>query len=183
MGCTASLEVPGSSKKHVSIKTTFPLSMYQKLLLEDTWVELEKNILQLGNGMFYRLFQLRPDLQSVFPEFGYIEDIEDIKKSPILSGHPRKLTFTVKEAVNCLNDADLFITKLEALGEKHVENNLKPDYLNALGIAFVGQIEECLGNQCTNDVKRAWADFYNFICKLMKQGLARRLATVNSESA
>ena len=54
MGCTASLEAQGTSKKHVTIKTMFPLSMYQKLLLEDTWVELEKNILQLGNGIFYR---------------------------------------------------------------------------------------------------------------------------------
>ena len=78
----------------------------------------------------FRLFQLRPDLLSVFPEFGFIENIEDINRIPILSGHPRKITFTVKEAVSCLNDADMFITKLEALGEKHVENNLKPDYLN-----------------------------------------------------
>ena len=78
----------------------------------------------------FRLFQLRPDLLSVFPEFSYVDSIEDIKKTPMLAGHPRKITFTVKEAVSCLNDADMFITKLEALGEKHVENNLQPDYLN-----------------------------------------------------
>ena len=50
MGCGASLEL----SRNYGAKTTFPLSMYQKELLQETWKELEKSIVALGNGSFYR---------------------------------------------------------------------------------------------------------------------------------
>ena len=50
MGCGASSQL----SRDYETKTTFPLSMYQKELLQETWKELEKSIVTLGNGSFYR---------------------------------------------------------------------------------------------------------------------------------
>ena len=78
----------------------------------------------------YRLFKLKPELISVFPEFGYLENIEEIKKMPRLAGHPKKIIQAIREAIKSLDDAENFVNKLEALGQKHVENSLRPDYLH-----------------------------------------------------
>ncbi len=46
----------------------------------------------------------------------------------------------------------------------------------ALGVAFFDAIREALGvEEYTPDVRKAWTDFYNFICKLMKEGLNRKV--------
>ena len=55
MGCTASQTVPtivegiGNDGKMM-----FPLSMYQKSLIQETWETIEKDLLKFGVGIFYR---------------------------------------------------------------------------------------------------------------------------------
>ena len=70
----------------------------------------------------------------MFPEFQSLEDIEELKKWTFLIGHPMKLCRAFDEAIESLDDGDLFISKMEQLGEKHLENQLQPEYLN---VSFV----------------------------------------------
>eukprot|EP00112_Aurelia_sp_Birch-Aquarium-sp1_P006472 Seg1715.3 transcript_id=Seg1715.3/GoldUCD/mRNA.D3Y31 product=Neuroglobin protein_id=Seg1715.3/GoldUCD/D3Y31 len=175
MGCGASSGQPFKTRETITIKT-FPLSIYQKELLKQTWKELQNNIVTLGNGIFYRLFKERPDLVTIFPTFGNVQDFEKIKNHPVLLGHPKNITYTFRAAIMLLDDTDAFITELETLGGKH-EYELKTEHLNALGTAIMDQIEEILGNSCTLDVKNAWTDFYATIVKLMKQGFAKGAKT------
>ncbi|XP_065051870.1 neuroglobin-like [Rhopilema esculentum] len=174
MGCTSSMQIDDTAGTETGSKTMFPLSMYQKSLIQETWDTVEKDLLIFGTGIFHKLFKAKPELLSVFPEFGYLESIDEILQLPRLTGHPKKITQAIREAIKSLDDAENFMTKLEALGQKHVENSLRPDYLHALGDAFVQQVQEILRDDCTKDVQKAWRDFYNFICKLMKQGLAKK---------
>ncbi len=69
-------------------------------------------------------------MQVLFPEFSYLHDIEELTKVTRLTGHPKKLVTTIRDAIFSLDDAEIFINYLHRLGEKHVENNLRPEYLN-----------------------------------------------------
>lgn len=181
MGCSASLRRPNEGKldfleSDLVPTTMFPLSMYQKSLLKYTWEDLDKKAVKFGNEIFYRLFTEHPEMRTLFPEFFYLHDLEELRQMDRLTGHPKKIVSAIREAIQSLDDADVFIRNLEMLGEKHLENNLRPEYLSALGTAFSRSVQEVLGAaEYTKDVKRAWNDMYNFICKLLKCGLAKRL--------
>ena len=77
----------------------------------------------------YRLFTKRPDLVTIFPAFGNVQDFEKIKNHPVLLGHPKNIAYTFRAAVISLEDMNVFINDLESLGAKH-EYELKTDHLN-----------------------------------------------------
>lgn len=54
-----------------------------------------------------------------------------------LSGHPKKIINAIREAIKSLDDAENFVTKLEALGQRHVENSLRPDYLHVSALICI----------------------------------------------
>eukprot|EP00794_Sanderia_malayensis_P017836 gene17836-19619_t len=205
MGCSASMHdkktKKDTSKNGPAVKKTiFPLSMYQMSLLKYSWEEIKKIAPVFGSRVFYRLLKEHPEMQPLFPEFSYLHNVEELKHLDRLTGHPKKLVVTIDDAIAALDDADVFIQYLNELGEKHAANSLKPEYLNslpellktlrivlqiheyytragALGLAFLDSVRDMLGeSEYSEDVKKAWSDFYNFICKLMKQGLLKRLA-------
>lgn len=69
-------------------------------------------------------------MRTLFPEFFYLHDLEELRQMDRLTGHPKKIVSAIREAIQSLDDADVFIRNLEMLGEKHLENNLRPEYLS-----------------------------------------------------
>ena len=72
---------------------------------------------------------MRPDLVTIFPAFGTVQDFEKIKNHPVLLGHPKNIAYTFRAAVISLDDTEVFINDLEILGAKH-DYELKKDHLN-----------------------------------------------------
>ena len=72
---------------------------------------------------------MRPDLVTIFPAFGNVQDFEKIKNHPVLLGHPRNIAYTFRAAIISLDDTEVLINDLETLGAKH-EYELKTDHLN-----------------------------------------------------
>ena len=57
MGCTASQGAPAVQENgggNNEGKMMFPLSMYQKSLIQETWEDVEKELVTFGVGIFYR---------------------------------------------------------------------------------------------------------------------------------
>lgn len=55
MGCSASQSVADAVPMEGNDgKMMFPLSMYQKSLIQETWTDVEKELLRFGVGIFYR---------------------------------------------------------------------------------------------------------------------------------
>ena len=50
-----------------------------------------------------------------------MQDLEDMKRSNALQGHPRKLAFAFNLAIDSLDDGLVFIEKIESIGHKHVD--------------------------------------------------------------
>ena len=50
-----------------------------------------------------------------------MHDLEDMKSSNILKGHPRKLSYAFDLAINSLDDGLVFINKIESIGHKHLD--------------------------------------------------------------
>ena len=72
---------------------------------------------------------MRPELITIFPGFGNIRNLEEIKNHPVLIGHSRNVVYTIRDAVNSIDNADVFIDKMEETGTKH-EDELQTDPLN-----------------------------------------------------
>ena len=66
-------------------------------------------------------------MQKLFPEFENLDNIEDLKLWPELQGHPRKIVRAFQEAIGSVDDGNLFIETMIALGEKH-KTRLKDEY-------------------------------------------------------
>ena len=73
------------------------------------------------NCLFQRVFALKPELISKFPEFQHMQDLEDMKSGKMLKGHPRKLSFAFNLAIDSLDDGLTFIEKIESIGHKHLD--------------------------------------------------------------
>ena len=70
---------------------------------------------------------MKPELIKKFPEFQSMQDLEDMKASKILKGHPRKLSFAFNLAIDSLDDGIAFIEKIESIGHKHVNKMADAD--------------------------------------------------------
>ena len=64
---------------------------------------------------------MKPELIKKFPEFQCMHDLEDMKSSNVLTGHPRKLSYAFDLAINSLDDGLVFIEKIESIGHKHLD--------------------------------------------------------------
>ena len=54
MGCTSSMQIDDTAGTDTGSKTMFPLSMYQKSLIQETWDSVEKDLLIFGTGIFHK---------------------------------------------------------------------------------------------------------------------------------
>lgn len=64
---------------------------------------------------------MKPELIEKFPEFANMQDLEDMKASKMLQGHPRKLSFAFNLAIDSLDNGLTFIEKIESIGHKHLD--------------------------------------------------------------
>ena len=79
---------------------------------------------------------MRPELITIFPGFGNVRNLEEIKNHPVLLGHSRNIVYTIRDAVSSINNADIFIDRMEQTGTKH-EDELKTDPLNVSDLPSV----------------------------------------------
>lgn len=131
------------------------LTEKQIKLVQDSYVEVAK-ISDTASELFYsKLFELRPDLRSLFKN-----DIEKQRKM---------LMQTLTVAVHSLNELDKLIPVLQDLGRRHTTYRVKDEHYDTVGEALIWTLGQGLGKTFTNEVKEAWTSVYLTIAKIMKE--------------
>ncbi len=149
----APLEPIELSSQNSQSRELFGVSEQQKVLVQESFKVVEK-ISDVAADMFYqRLFDIEPDLRSLFSE-----DLREQKK---------KLMGALKVLVNTLDHPDKLIPILEDMGRKHKTYGVVEDHFVPVADALVWTLEEGLGSDFTEEVRHAWTALYSAVASIM----------------
>ncbi len=109
--------------------------------------------------LFYdRLFELDPHLRSLF--------------STDMSEQRRKLMQMLAYCVQGLEDLDVLIPAVQALGARHVDYRVSDKDYDTVGEALCWTLEWGLGADFTPEMREAWVTVYSLLANEMKRPLA-----------
>lgn len=129
------------------------LSDDQIKLVQTTFAMVEP-IADTAAQLFYnRLFEIKPELRSLFPE--------DLSEQRV------KLMKTLKMSVAGLSVTDKILPALQSLGRKHVEYLVEPGHYDYVGEALIWTLATGLGDAFTDEVKDAWLETYKLLASVM----------------
>lgn len=149
----APLEPIEPSSPNSQSRELFGVSQEQKVLVQESFKVVEK-ISDVAADIFYqRLFDIEPELRSLFSE-----DLREQKT---------KLMGALKVLVNTLDNPDKLIPILEDMGRKHKTYGVVEDHFVPVADALVWTLEEGLGADFTEEVRHAWTALYSAIASIM----------------
>jgi hemoglobin-like flavoprotein len=140
----------------------------EKAVIQRTWRLLVPVSDTLADVFYQRLFELRPDFRTLYPED--------------MSAQKKKLVRMLAFAVSSLNwndsdwetdidpNADLLLVVL-ALGRRHSElYRIPEDSYPVVGEALLWTLERGLAGAFTEEARAAWARFYALLAQTMRLG-------------
>ncbi|GAB6022446.1 hypothetical protein CHUAL_006559 [Chamberlinius hualienensis] len=139
----------------------------QKLVIVETWKELEANISKVGVITFLKLFETHPDVQDYFPNLTGIAS-EDLKHSKQLQSHALKVMGFIQKVVARLHEPSKLTSLIRQLGKNHFLYGAKPAYIEFVGPQFLYAIKPSLEEKWTEDVENAWRSLFAYISAIMK---------------
>jgi nitric oxide dioxygenase len=80
------------------------------------------------------------------------------------------ITFVVHK-LNNLNDV---VKDVKALGERHKNYKVLPEYYNTVGAALLWTLEQALGPKWNDEVREAWTKAYTILSSTMIEAAAAK---------
>jgi hemoglobin-like flavoprotein len=135
------------------------LTRDQTALVRTTWQQVVP-IADTAARLFYnRLFELEPDLRSLFGRTDMAEQ-------------RRKLMQTLALAVASLDRLETLRPALETLGRRHVSYGVEDRHYDLVGLALLWTLEQGLGDEYTGSVRHAWTAAYTTLSTIMQNASA-----------
>jgi hemoglobin-like flavoprotein len=133
------------------------LTPQQIELVQNSWKHVTVNISEAGLIFYDRLFAIDPSLRALF-------------KGDIKQQSDRLITM-ISYAVNKLDMIGDIVPEIEALGQRHVKYNVKPEHYDTVANALFWTLEKALSDQWTGETKNAWIAVYTLLSEtMMKAG-------------
>ncbi|RME94717.1 MAG: hypothetical protein D6773_19275 [Alphaproteobacteria bacterium] len=126
----------------------------QKRLIQESFAQVEPIADQAADLFYNRLFEIAPELRSLFPE-----DMSEQK---------RKLMATLKTAVAALDDPQRLLPIVEALGSRHAGYGVTAEHYAPVAQALLWTLEQGLGAGFTPEVRDAWTRLYGLLAEMMQ---------------
>jgi hemoglobin-like flavoprotein len=130
------------------------LTAHQVSLVQDSFAKVEPIADKAAEIFYAKLFEYDPYLRPLF------------KGSMVAQGS--KLMQTLKVAVAGLNNLSAIVPVLENLAVKHVGYGVRPQDYTTVGNALLYTLKTGLGDDFTDEVKKAWTDLFRLIAQVMK---------------
>lgn len=112
--------------------------------------------------IFYdKLFEINPELQSLFPS--------DKEK---MGNQRNKLRNMLAAAVGGLTNIHKLVPILQNLGKRHATYGVEAAHYDDVGAALLSTLEVGLGEDFTPEVKQAWIDVYGVLATTMIEAAA-----------
>lgn len=122
-------------------------------LVEFTWDNVMSNTHEAGVIFYGKLFELNPELKLLFKE--------DYR------AQARELVALITFAVHKLANIEEITDDVKALGLRHRNYNVKPEYYTDVGVALLWTLQQVLRDQWNEEIKSAWQAVYNHLSSIM----------------
>ncbi|WAR19739.1 NGB-like protein [Mya arenaria] len=163
--------IPYSSRdKHLHMV----LSTEQVKLVQGSWELLKDDLGRLGLIVFLRLFEMEPQMKTVFPkivQMNHDNKLETNIVKDMLQRHAVTVMEGLGAAVESLDDSRILNSVLISIGQTHVQRQVKPQMVKKLWPSLNYGLQEVLEENYTKNVAEAWKTVYDYICVYMKMGM------------
>jgi hemoglobin-like flavoprotein len=114
--------------------------------------------------LFYdRLFEIDPSTRPLFASTGMTEQ-------------GKKLMQMINVAVASLERLDAIRSAVKDLGRRHEGYGVREEHYESVGAALLWTLGQGLGEEFTLEVEEAWAETYETLTAIMKDGAAAEAA-------
>ena len=127
----------------------------QKDLVQQTFTLVKPTADETGKLFYNRLFEIAPELKHLFKDDITIQRMRFMNIFEI--------------AIAYLDNVTSIAPLVQALAKRHVTYNVKAEYYQLMGEAFLWALEQSLGEAFTPEVKEAWDVVYTMLADTMKQ--------------
>ncbi len=114
-----------------------------------------------ASSFYGRLFELAPNLRSLFPE-----DMTELGDKLV-----DELVFLTRAAT----DLDNFVERARDLGRRHDSYGVEAEHYGHVRVALVEALAAACGDSWTDEHMAAWATLYNLIAETMLDGANQAL--------
>ena len=128
----------------------------QRDLLKQSWGPIAADGDRLSSVFYDRLFELDPDARALFA-------------STDMTAQRQKFLAMLGDIVKVIDDSEVLVPDVVALARRHVGYGVQASHYATAGQALLWMLEEGLGDDFSDDVRRAWADAYRFVAALMQR--------------
>ena len=128
-------------------------------LVQDSFEIVKTNAEQAAQLFYNRLFDLNPNLRSMFNES--------------IQEQGRKLMSVLASAVGSLNNLDKVVPVVQDLGLRHHHYGVTHQDYDTVGQALIWTLEQGLGDKFTEATKAAWLEVYGVLSSVMKEAAAK----------
>jgi hemoglobin-like flavoprotein len=129
----------------------------QTSIVQQTYQQMLPGLEDLGDGFYERLFQIEPGLKALFPE--------DIHQQG------NKFADMIRVIVISLHHIETVMPAIQALGQRHRAYGATSEYFESVKVAFLGTLEERLGQDFTPEVREAWSEMLTAVSVAMQAAM------------
>jgi nitric oxide dioxygenase len=136
--------------------TTVTITDEQVELVQSSFAAAAPRADELTSIFYRRLFELAPGVRPLFPT--------DIDEQRV------KLARELAAIVAAITDPAALVTRMEALGARHIRYGAVPEHYPVVGEALLGTLGEMFGAAFTDELATAWALAYGMVADAMIAG-------------
>ncbi|XP_060590011.1 neuroglobin-1-like isoform X3 [Ruditapes philippinarum] len=150
------------------------LSPEQIELVQSSWQVIQSDLSELGLIIFIRFFETEPNMKSLFPKIVQMNQDNKLECNidrDMLQKHAVTVLEGLGAAVESLDDSQFLNGVLIAIGQTHVQREVKPQMLKKLWPSLHYGLQQVLKEHYTKQVSEAWKKVFEYICAYMKLGM------------
>jgi hemoglobin-like flavoprotein len=132
----------------------------QILLVRSSWPPVAMNAEALTRSFYKHLFEIDHSAALLFADVN-------------MTLQRKRLEQTLAVMVHALDDPDILLPALAALGRRHATYGVEHHHFDSVGDALLASLSDTLGDTFTAEVRTAWADAYALIASVMRRALIR----------
>ncbi|XP_071960959.1 cytoglobin-2-like [Antedon mediterranea] len=143
------------------------LTSRQRKSIRQMWTEINKDKINVGIGIFVKLFTEYPEARQLFPALRKLTFDENFGKSPKLKAHSGRFMGLLSTCVENIEDPEVFEQLLVGLAASHFKLKVETSHFKALGPIMIETFSTHLGREFTSERGASWDIFQGYMFKII----------------
>jgi hemoglobin-like flavoprotein len=146
------------------------MTPHQVRLVRNSFKKIEPIATQAGEDFYRRLFEVAPELRSMFPEDMNGQHAKLIN----VLGTVISNLYMISLPVTTLQEAETFMPQVRSLGRRHSAYGVTDAHFDTLGQVLIWTLRKHVGEGFTDEVEEAWLTIFDLLSRVMKEGMKKQ---------